>query len=252
MIPVLDLRSGRAVHARGGRRALYRDVESVLYRGGDPLGLALACRDALGLVELYCADLDAIGGGPPDLLFLRRAADEGLRVWSDAGLRDASRVGALRAAGVHSLIAATETLQGPGQLGEILDAAGPDSLVFGLDLKGGRPTLAPGSRWGTEDPALLLGAALSLGVRRVLILDSARIGTGGGVGAVTLVRDLLRRAPGTEVTVGGGVSGVSDLRSLAEFGVAAVLVGSALHDGRIGRAELREVFGSGPGSLADR
>lgn len=249
---MLDLRSGRAVHARGGRRDFYRGVESVLYRGDDPLGLALAFRDALSLGELYCADLDAIGGGPPDLGFLRRAADEGLRLWVDAGLRDASGVAALRAAGVGTWVVATETLMGPVRLAEIVDAAGPESLVFGLDLKDGRPVLAPYSRWGTEDPAVLIDAAFSLGLHRVLILDSARIGTGQGVGSGSLVRDLLRRAPGVEISVGGGVAGKDELQALADLGVSAVLVGSALHDGRIGRSELREVGGPRPGGLADR
>ena len=44
MIPVLDLRSGRAVHARGGARSTYAPVSSQLIGGrvGDPIALARA------------------------------------------------------------------------------------------------------------------------------------------------------------------------------------------------------------------
>ncbi|MCA1685708.1 MAG: hisA/hisF family protein [Planctomycetia bacterium] len=252
VIPVLDLRCGRAVHARGGRRDLYRPVAGVLGRGDDPFSLSLAFRDVLGLVEFYLADLDAIAGGPPDFGFLRRATGEGLRVWVDAGARGAADLDALAASGADTVIAATETFPGPAPLREFRQRARPGSVVFGLDLKDGRPIVAHGSTWRADHPRGLIDEALSLGIRRILILDSARIGSGGGVGTVPLAAALIREAPDTEVTVGGGVSGKDDLMRLADLGVSAVLVGSALHDGRIGVRELREVCRPSPGRLLDR
>ena len=246
MLPVLDLRAGRAVHAKGGRRECYRPVESVLHRGDDPLGLALAFRDVLGLGEFYCADLDAIGGGEPDVEFLRPAAGAGLRVWVDAGLRDDSSLDRPPLQDGNGLvIAATETLRGPAQLAAI-HSARPGSVVFGLDLREGRPIVAPGSTWPSVDPAGLLDTALENGLRRLLILDSARIGTGRGVGTWTIACDLIRRSPGAEVTVGGGVASMEEILALADLGVSAVLVGSALHDGRIGAEELQEIRETAP------
>ncbi|HYS00556.1 MAG TPA: HisA/HisF-related TIM barrel protein, partial [Gemmatimonadales bacterium] len=66
VIPVLDLRGGQAVLARGGRREAYAPVRSQLVDGGaasDPLVLARAYRDVLGCDEWYVADLDALAGG---------------------------------------------------------------------------------------------------------------------------------------------------------------------------------------------
>jgi len=240
VIPVVDLRSGQAVHARGGDRTSYQPVRSLLGDGADPHGLAVAFRDALGLRDIYVADLDALAGGPPDLAFLRRVSDAGLHVWADAGLRDGAGVAELVGAGVGSLIAATETLGGPARLREIVDAAGPARVVFGLDLRAGRPVLAPGSDWGTDRPDRLLALALAEGVRRVLVVDTARVGGGRWVKVPAAVRDRLGRHSGVEVTVGGGVDGRADLETLAALGVAAVLVGSALHDGRLTRADLHD------------
>lgn len=238
VIPVIDLRAGRAVHARGGDRTTYPVVGGLLGSGDDPNALALAFRRVLGLDDLYLADLDAIDGQRPDLDFVRRVARTGVRVWADAGLRDAGGVSRLIEAGARTLIAATETLDGPDALGAIVGRVGPGASVFGLDLRGGRPIVAPGSTWASAEPDRLIGEALRAGLRRVLVLDTARVGLGGGVELSPAVRQLLARRPDVEVTVGGGIDGPADLAGLAGMGVAGVLIGSALHDGRLNRADL--------------
>jgi phosphoribosylformimino-5-aminoimidazole carboxamide ribotide isomerase len=241
VLPVLDLRSGKAVHALGGRRATYRVVSSVLCAGADPFDLALAFRNVLGLDQFYLADLDAISGGAIDAGFLRRASAAGLRAWVDAGVRDASSLDPLFQDGADTVIVATETLLGPTELVEIQRVARPGSVVFGLDLKGGQPVLAPDASWRSTDPLDLIDAALATGIDRVLILDTTRVGSGEGVGTLPLVLELLRHSPDSEVTVGGGIAGLGELTALADLGVSAALVGSALHDGRIGPEDLRDL-----------
>src|SRR5438445_13047765 len=75
--------------------------------------------------------------------------------------------------------------------------------------------------------------AVQLGIRRLLVLDLARVGTGGGTGTEALCKELLQRHPEIELAAGGGVRAQQDLRSLKEGGIAAVLAASALHDGRL-------------------
>ncbi|MGB1881793.1 MAG: HisA/HisF-related TIM barrel protein, partial [Gammaproteobacteria bacterium] len=57
----------------------------------------------------------------------------------------------------------------------------------------------------------------------------------GGILGPDLVglEQLLEKAAGRQVIAAGGVRGQTDLQSLANLGVSAVLVGSALHDGRL-------------------
>ena len=77
VIPVLDLRQGRAVHAIGGDRSRYGVVRSALAPDahGDPLVLARAFRRRLGSRRCYVADLDALMGDSPQLDLLARLAD---------------------------------------------------------------------------------------------------------------------------------------------------------------------------------
>lgn len=229
-----------------GDRAHYRPLRSILHGEPDPIALARACRDALGARELYLADLDAIAGAPPSVATFDAVLALGLTPWIDAGLRDRATLDGLP--GSITVVAGLETLDGPGALAAILDATGPDRLVFSLDLRAGRSLVSPRADWGTDDPRHLAEIARSLGLRRILLLDLARVGTGSGVGSPTMLASLAADHPSIEWTFGGGVAGPADLDRLARAGASAVLVGSALHDGRIGASEVGRSREQRPGS----
>jgi len=234
VIPVLDVRGGRAVRAVAGDRAHYGPLASGLHPGSDPFALASAFRDLLGLREVYVADLGAIvDGRPPDLPLFRALAGLGLAAWVDAGVRGPADVGPILVAGVARVIVGLETVTGPEALGEIVAAAGADRVAFSLDLRDGRPLVPTRATWGTDDPGAIVDRAVAEGVRTVIRLDLARVGTGRGVG-----EGEERCPPGPEWVIGGGVAGPGDLPPLARRGYSAVLVGSALHDGRIGAGDL--------------
>jgi phosphoribosylformimino-5-aminoimidazole carboxamide ribotide isomerase len=84
-----------------------------------------------------------------------------------------------------------------------------------------------------DDPRALAEFTLVLGVRRLLLLDLARVGTDRGDGTLSLLACFHEAHPEVEIAVGGGIARPEDLPPLARAGASAVLVGSALHDGRI-------------------
>jgi phosphoribosylformimino-5-aminoimidazole carboxamide ribotide isomerase len=192
----------------------------------------------LGLSELYLADLDAIAGSAPDVALYGRIRALGLALWVDAGLRDAARVPDLLDTGIGTIIVGLETVRGPSALGEVISASGPERVVFSVDLRDGRPILARGVDWGTRDPFAIAEKALGTGVRRLLLLDLARVGKGRGIGTLPLVRRLHEAHPDVELGVGGGIARAGELLTLAHAGASVALIGSALHDGRIGRSDL--------------
>ncbi|HZW31097.1 MAG TPA: HisA/HisF-related TIM barrel protein [Isosphaeraceae bacterium] len=240
VVPVLDLKEGRAVHAVGGHRHQYQALRSVWQSGPEPIPLARSLRDALGRDTLYLADLDAIGGAPPSVGIYRGLAALGLKLWIDAGLREARSTAPLLDLGLHdlTLIAGLETVKGPADLAGMVAAVGADRLIFSLDLFEGRALVAAESTWGTDNPLELVHQAIDLGVRRLLILDLARVGTGRGLGTEDLLARIGKAHPDVAILAGGGVARIEDVLYLQKAGAASVLVGSALHDGRIGRNEL--------------
>jgi phosphoribosylformimino-5-aminoimidazole carboxamide ribotide isomerase len=237
LIPVLDVLSGRAVLAVGGDRAHYQPLRSILHEGSDPVATALAFRDRLNLREMYLADLDAIGGAAPALTLYRSLAQLGLSLWVDAGLKDEAHASALLAAGVSTIVAGLETLKSPDELAKISAICDPQRVVFSLDLRNG----APLGSWNSKDPVEIARRAVDAGAGRILLLDVAGVGTSAGVRTFPCLQTLRERYPQVELSCGGGVRGVDDLRRLAACGVDAVLIASAFHDGRIGRNDCRRL-----------
>lgn len=244
---MLDLKAGLAVAAVAGERERYGLLRGTA-EGCNPLAWARRFRDQMLAAEqpdppaLYVADLDAIEGQPPHLELLSSLAGLGVSLWVDAGVRTADDVPPLLAAGVETIIVGLETVSGPDALAAILDDAGTERVCFGLDLKHRVPLGDPERSWGTDDPLGLAARAIEQGVRKVLVLDLARIGTGQGTGTDTLLtslRDAFPSIPELELIAGGGISGPADLDRLARCRVDAVLVGSALRDGRLRVSDLR-------------
>ena len=236
---MLDLRAGRAVLARAGRRDSYAPVRSVLAdpeaEAGDAVALAGAYRDVLGLEECYVADLDAIAGGAVQSALLRRLASLGTSLLVDAAVADPARARDIRAAAAQ-VVVGLETLPSFAALAAVTRAVGAEHVVFSLDLRDGEPIIRPGA---AHDGSVveLARAAVDAGATSLLVLDLGRVGSGRGVDS-RLVETLRREHPAVPLLVGGGVARGPEIARLAHVGVDGVLVATALHDGRLGRADI--------------
>jgi phosphoribosylformimino-5-aminoimidazole carboxamide ribotide isomerase len=237
ILPVLDLKQGKVVRGIAGRRHEYRPIVSRLTPSCEPLEVARAFRTHFGLSELYLADLDAIRGAPPVLPVYAALRGDGFHLWVDAGIREAADALALAQAELEGIVLGLETVSGPDTLEELCRKLGEKRLIFSLDLRGGQP-LTNSSRWTAADAWSIAVQAVTCGVRRLIVLDLARVGVNEGPGTEELCGRLVRAFPEVEVTAGGGVRDVTDLQRLRDRGVSAVLVASALHDGRLRRADL--------------
>ncbi|HKW41182.1 MAG TPA: HisA/HisF-related TIM barrel protein [Gemmatimonadales bacterium] len=233
VIPVLDLRAGQAVLARGGAREDYAPGPSVLVaerQAGDAVALARAFR-RLGCDECYVADLDGIRGAPPQRGLIRSLARTGLRLLVDNGSADPAGVQEALSDGVTRVIVGLETLPSFAALRAIAGAVGRDRIVFSLDLRDGRP-IVHGQARHAGTPRELARAAVVAGVASLLVLDVARVGSGAGLD-LALLSDVRREHPTLELLAGGGVASRADLEHLEAAGCDAALVATALHDGRL-------------------
>jgi phosphoribosylformimino-5-aminoimidazole carboxamide ribotide isomerase len=243
IVPVIDLKGGMAVHAIGGRRDQYRVLRSVWQASASPVALAAALRDGPGIDCLYVADLDAIEGHPPSIAIYERMAREGLLLWIDAGITDRRSLESLNGLNPAAIqiVVGLESVGGPRELSEIVEYAGAERIIFSVDLDNGAPRVARGSMWGVRDAMEIVGRVVALGIRRLVALDLARVGTGLGPGTESLMTRLLARHDRVQITVGGGIRSIDDVLRLEARGASSVLVGSAMHDGRIGRQELERI-----------
>ncbi|MHB1423934.1 MAG: HisA/HisF-related TIM barrel protein [Gemmataceae bacterium] len=237
IVPVLDVMHGEVVRGVGGRRDEYRPIVSRIVASSRPLDVADALASHFGCREFYVADLDAILGSEPAWTMYAALREQGYRLWVDAGIRRIRHACQLAESGVESIVAGLETLTGPAELAEMARAFG-ERLVFSLDLRQGEPLGDPhvwrtGSVSCRVSAEIIAAQAVSLGVRRLLVLDLARVGLGGGTGTRDLCARLCVKHPIVEISAGGGVRHRADLEELRNCGVKAALAASALHDGRL-------------------
>jgi phosphoribosylformimino-5-aminoimidazole carboxamide ribotide isomerase len=234
LIPVIDLQGGLAVRGVGGRRDEYRPVVSWLTSKSQPSQLAQALVQNYRPREIYLADLDAIAGEAPAWPLYSEIQGTGVELWVDAGIRDIQRARELADAGIAGIVCGLETLPGPELLGEAIAAFGPQRVIFSLDLKNGRPLGKPRAWYIAGGEAMgVIAQAHELGVRRIIVLDLARVGEGKGAGTLDLCRKIADHFPQVEIIAGGGVRGPEDLSEMRAAGISGALVASALHNRRI-------------------
>ncbi len=232
MIPVIDLKAGAVVHARRGERDSYQPIDSQLCRGSRPLDVVGGFLNLYPFDTLYIADLDAIQGrGDNDthVAEIHRACPR-LQIWVDSGRGDETACRDWLARNPGTLVLGSEATRDPRVLWEFAD---PARLVLSLDFRGE----------AFLGPADLLRRA-ERWPDRVIVMTLSRVGSGSGPD-VTRLDEIARQAGSRQIFAAGGVRGGEDLGDLAERGVSGVLVASALHDRRIGRAEI-SALASGP------
>ena len=237
VIPAIDLLNQQCVRLYQG------DFSRVTVYSADPVELARRYRDA-GFRRLHVVDLDGARTGSPQNMELitAMASQVGLAVQAGGGLRDLDRALALRAAGAERVVVGSVAAEMPDTALEWLDRLGAEHLVLAFDVRVAE----------NEDPVVLTrgwvkdsGCSLwelldrfsARGARHFLCTDVARDGTLAGPN-LKLYRECIQRFPGASVIASGGVGSLADLQQLATTGVAAVVTGKALLDGRLTLEEI--------------
>jgi phosphoribosylformimino-5-aminoimidazole carboxamide ribotide isomerase len=225
IIPVIDLKNDLVVRARMGRRDQYRPIKTPLSPSSDPVDVVRGLLGVSAFCTLYVADLDAIErtGDAKTALARVKSAFPQLGVWVDNGLADAAAARAFLNEGTDHLVLGSEA-QADHRLVESL--RDDPRVILSLDFRGDT-FIGP--------PALL--ARPDIWPRRVIVMTLARVGSGAGpdLERLAAIRKISGRRP---VYAAGGLRHAGDLDELKNAGIAGVLVASALHDGRLTRADI--------------
>jgi phosphoribosylformimino-5-aminoimidazole carboxamide ribotide isomerase len=233
VIGVLDLRHGVAVHAVAGDRQHYAPARMSAAQHvtpGDAIAIAGAYV-ALGLTQIYVADLDAIVDRTPQATLVRAIAELGAPLWLDAGIRSADEARALAGDAAYRLVVGLETLPDLAALTTICRDVDGSRIAFSLDLRNGRPITPSADIAAMRLEDLVIHAA-DAGAGSVIVLDLARVGTQTGPDLDVLAR-VRSTAPHVRLIAGGGVRGPDDLSSLKDVGCDAALVATALLNGQL-------------------
>ena len=222
----VDLAGGKAVRLWQGDRTRQRVVAAD--------AVALAGRlAAAGAEFLHLVDLDAAFGDGDNLGLVERIVRcAPCPVQVGGGIRTLARAEGLRAMGAARVVLGTAALRDPDLLARLV-TGDPDGVVVAADARDGRVAVSGWTEVSGEPLGPFARRMRAAGVVRLLVTAVERDGTGAGPGLAALESALGEFGPG--VIASGGVGRVEDLaalRPLVARGLAGVVVGSLLVDGR--------------------
>jgi phosphoribosylformimino-5-aminoimidazole carboxamide ribotide isomerase len=229
IVPCIDLMDGKVVQLVQGRdKALEVDSADEMLK------------KFAAFPEIQVIDLDAaMGRGSNDELVRHIAKNATTRV--GGGVRSAARAVQLVEQGARHVIVGTSAFKADGPnhelLSEIRDAVGASRLTIALDSKDGR-VVVKGWKESTNFTALEVIAALEPYCSAFLCtyVDKEGMMQGTDLDWFASLRGVTRH----DITAAGGITTMSDVRSLTAMGIHCA-IGMAIYTGRLSLAELAEM-----------
>ena len=232
IIPVIDVRLGRAVAAVRGRRADYQPLATRLAAGSDPVDIARGYAGLFTFPALYVADLDGIEGRGrnKDLTAQLAAAAPRMRLWVDDGASAREAAQRMAEAAHVTPVVGSESLRGDEGIAA-LRALPCERYILSLDFQDDR----------FAGPVAVLDEPQHW-PHAVVVMTLARVGSGEGPD-LQRVAGIVARAGGRRIYAAGGVRDRADIEALHAAGAAGVLLATALHAGTIKAGDLEEITG---------
>ncbi len=228
LFPAIDLKDGACVRLKLGL------MDQATVFNTDP-GAQAASFQSAGAQWIHVVDLNGAFAGKP---VNGAAVDSILKsvtvpVQLGGGIRSMATIEDWLARGVSRVILGTVALRDPELVKDACKRF-PGKVAVGIDAKGGKVAV---EGWAETSELTVLDLASRFedaGAAAIIYTDIDRDGvlTGPNVDATAA----LARAITTPVIASGGVSSLDDLRALkavASSGIAGVISGRAIYDGRI-------------------
>lgn len=238
IFPAIDLRRGSVVRLAQGdpnRQTIY---------GFNPAETARHWLE-MGARWLHVVNLDGAFGEQDSAnqqalaAILRIAAEYQAQVQFGGGLRTLEDIRITLTQGVDRVVLGTVIVEQPEMLVQALEIFGNQRIAAGIDAREG---LVRVRGWAivTATPAVDLAQNLSgIGLDWIVFTDVARDGMALGANLSATIR--LSRESGLNVIASGGVNGPEDVRRARQAGLAGIIIGRALYEGKV---DLREILGS--------
>ena len=231
IIPALDLIDGSVVRLHQGDYDQKRDY------GSDPL-LRLQEYQRQGAELLHLVDLTGAKDPKARQITLIQTLIKGVQipVQIGGGIRTQDDVEALLAAGAARVVIGSTAIKQPELVKQWFSKYGSEALVLALDVR----ITADGNKyvaihgWQEDSNQTLeqvIDDYLPHGLKHVLCTDISKDGTLSGSN-VKLYREISQKYPQIAFQASGGIGQLDDVKALKDSGVAGVIVGRALLEGK--------------------
>jgi phosphoribosylformimino-5-aminoimidazole carboxamide ribotide isomerase len=230
LLPAIDIRSGRVVRLSQGEA-----TRQTVY-GDDPVEIAERFVEQ-GARWIHVVDLDRALGTGDNLSAISRVVDRvGSQVWLQlgGGFRTLELVRAGLDLGVARVVIGTAAVMDPSFVISAVSAVGSARLAVGIDTRDGKVAVRGWTETSSQRAEELARRVVAEGIDTLVYTDIERDGMLGGpdlAGAAALL------GSGARVIVSGGIASAEDIRDARALGLAGVIVGRALYEGRLDLVE---------------
>jgi len=223
VVPAVDVEDGAVVQLVGGERGTATEY-------GDPVEAAERWVEA-GAETLHLVDLDGAFEGERHNAGAIEAIVEAVEVpvQLGGGIRSAGEAIGLLDRGIDRVILGTAAMAEPSIV-ERVSERHPDGVIVSLDARDGEVVVEGWTEGAGVTPAEAARRYDRLGAAAILYTDVDVEGRLEGIRADPVVE--LVGETSLPVVASGGVASVEDVLALRDAGAAAVVVGSALYEGR--------------------
>ncbi len=226
IFPAIDLRNGKIVRLAQG------DPERQTTYGDDPRAQAQKFKDE-GAAWVHVINLSGAFGeeASANLKALETVLTVGLKVEFGGGIRDEESIKIPLEMGVERVFLGTAAIQNPALVDWAMARYGANRIAADIGVRDGNVMIRG---WQESTPLSMLEAGRRFraqGLEWCVVTDVRRDGVGTGVSVDSAVE--LQTATGLKVVASGGVSSVEDVIRVKNAGLAGVIIGRALYDGKV-------------------
>ena len=226
IFPAIDLRDGKVVRlAQGdpGRQTTYGDDPRAWAERWQQEGAAWL--HIINLSGAFKEDSDA------NLKALAKILETGLKIEFGGGIRDDESLRIPLEMGVERVFLGTAAIQNPALVDRAVAQFGPGRIAGDIGARAGKVSIQ-----GWQEPTMLSVAEVgrkfrAQGLEWCVLTDVARDGVSSGVNIHSALE--LQTGSGLRVVASGGVSCLEDVQAVREAGLAGVIIGRALYEGKI-------------------
>lgn len=226
LLPAIDISRGRVVRLSQGEA-----TRQTIY-GDDPLAVA-ARFVADGAAWIHVVDLDRAFGKGDNLEIIRRIAigvSTQVRLQLGGGFRSIELLRAGVEMGAARIVIGTAAATDPTFVPAAVAAVGAERLAMGIDARDGFVAVRGWTETSARRADELAREVVAAGMQTLVYTD---IGRDGMLNGPDLAGAAALQHIGARVIASGGVAGPGDIRSACEAGLAGVIVGRALYEGRL-------------------
>lgn len=234
IIPAIDIIEGKCVRLEQGNFRLKKIYEA------NPLDVALRFQDH-GIRRLHLVDLDGakskhvVNWKVLETISSKTSLiiDFGGGIKTDRDLKIIFENGASMAT-IGSVAVTDKNIFKTWLL-----TYGPDKIILAADIKDRKIAIAGWQKITEIDIIDFLKEYTENGVTQVLCTDISKDGMLSGV-SIDLYKIIRENFPALNLLASGGVTTLSDIRTLNAMGINGVIIGKAIYEGKISLNDLKE------------